>query len=98
MAKIKTYKNVEEFSKGVLKLNEYDSWLISTKNTIIESIVKSRQRQSISQKELAEMLGTTQSVISRIENGFSRHVTLDYLIKVASILGLSSRIILKKAA
>ena len=98
MAKIKTYKNVEEFSKEVLRLDSYEAWLISTKNTIIESIIKSRKRQSISQKELADMLGTTQSVISRIENGVSRHVTLDYLIKVASVLGISSRITLKKAA
>ena len=98
MKKIKTYKNVKEFSKEVLRIDSYETWLISTKNTIIELIIKSRKRQSLSQKELAEMLGTTQSVISRIENGVSRRVTLDYLIKVASALGISSRITLKKAA
>ena len=98
MKKMKTYKNVKEFSKEVLRLDSYEAWLISTKNTIIELIIKSRKRQSLSQKELAEMLGTTQSVISRIENGVSRRVTLDYLIKVASALGISSRITLKKAA
>ena len=34
------------------------------------------------------MIGTTQSVISRIENGTTRHITLDYLIKIAAVLGI----------
>ncbi len=98
MAKTKTYKDVRSFSKEVLGLDDYDSWLISTKNKIIASIVKARKQQSISQKELAEMLGTTQSVISRIEKGTSRGITLDYLMRVVSALGISPNITLKKAA
>ena len=93
-----TYKNVKDFSKEVLGLDDYDSWLISTKNKIIASIVKARKKQSLSQKELAEMLGTTQSVISRIENGTSRKITLDYLMKVVTILGISPKVTLKQAA
>ena len=80
MAKTKTYNNVKDFSKEVLGLDDYDSWLISTKNKIIASILKARKKQSISQKELAEILGTTQSVISRIENGTSRNITLALII------------------
>lgn len=98
MAKIKTYKNLDSFSKDVLGLSDYDNWLIITKNKIIASIVKARKKQSISQKELAEILGTTQSVISRIESGTSRHITLDYLMRVVSVLGISPNITLKKAA
>ena len=98
MAKTKTYKDVKTFSKEVLGLDDYDSWLISTKNKIIASIVKTRKQQSISQKELAEMLGTTQSVISRIEKGTSRSITLDYLMRVVTVLGISPNVTLKKAA
>jgi predicted transcriptional regulator len=98
MAKTKTYKDVKTFSKEVLGLDDYDSWLISTKNKIIASIVKARKQQSISQKELAEMLGTTQSVISRIEKGTSRSITLDYLMRVVTVLGISPNVTLKKAA
>lgn len=98
MAKIKSSKNVAAFSKEVLGLDEYDSWLITTKNKIIASIVKARKKESMSQKDLAEILNTTQSVISRIENGTSKSITLDYLMKVASVLGLSSNVTLKKAA
>jgi ribosome-binding protein aMBF1 (putative translation factor) len=98
MAKIKSSKNVAAFSKEVLGLDEYDSWLITTKNKIIASIVKARKKESMSQKDLAEILNTTQSVISRIENGTSKSITLDYLMKVASVLGISSNVTLKKAA
>lgn len=98
MAKIKTYKDLDSFSQDILGLSDYDNWLITTKNKIIASIVKARKKQSISQKELAEILGTTQSVISRIENGTSRHITLDYLMRVVSVLGISPNITLKKAA
>jgi predicted transcriptional regulator len=96
MAKINTYKDIDTFSKEVLGLSEYDNWLITTKNKIIASIVKTRKKQSISQKELAEILGTTQSVISRIENGTSRHITLDYLMRVVSVLGISPNVTLNK--
>lgn len=98
MAKLKTYKDLDSFSKKVLGLSDYDNWLITTKNKIIGSIVKARKKQSISQKELAERLGTTQSVISRIENGTSRHMTLDYLMRVVTVLGISPNITLKKSA
>jgi ribosome-binding protein aMBF1 (putative translation factor) len=98
MAKIKSSKNVESFSKEILGLDDYDNWLITTKNKIIASIVKARKKDSVSQKDLAEMLNTTQSVISRIENGTSKSITLDYLMKVASVLGISSNVTLKKAA
>lgn len=98
MSKINTYKDINSFSKEVLGLSNYDNWLISTKNKIIESIVKARKKQSISQKELAEILGTTQSVISRIENGTSRHMTLDYLMRVVTVLGVSPNITLKQVA
>ena len=98
MTKIKSCKDAETFSKEVLGLDEYDSWLIVTKNKIIASIVKARKKESISQKDLAEMLNTTQSVISRIESGTSKHITLDYLMRVASVLGLSSNVTLRKAA
>lgn len=99
MAKAKTtqYKNVADFSKNVLGLDDYDNWLISTKNKIIASIVESRKAQGISQQELAELIGTTQSVVSRIENGTSRHITIDYLMRIATALHISPKITLKKA-
>jgi len=98
MAKIKKYNSVDDFSKEVLGLDDYDRWLVSTKNRIILKIVETRQKQGISQKDLAELVGTTQSVISRIENGSSKHITIDYLMRIALALGVNSKITLKGAA
>ena len=98
MSNFKTFNNTEEFSKKGLKLDDYESWLISVKNKMISSIVKSRTEQSISQKKLARLLNTTQSVISRIESGTTKNVTLDYLIKILKILGLETKITLEEAA
>ncbi len=98
MAKYKTYKNVDEFSREVLGLSEYQIWLTRTKNLIIKAIIDTRKKQGISQKNLATMLGTTQSVISRIEGGPSRGITIDYLMKMASVLGITPKITLKKSA
>jgi hypothetical protein len=39
MAKIKSSKNAGAFSKEGLGLDEYDSWLNTTKNKLIASIV-----------------------------------------------------------
>lgn len=90
--------DLDTFSKEVLKLSDYDIWLIRTKNKIIQEIVNRRKSQNLSQKDLAKMLGTTQSVVSRIETGLSRKITLDYLMKVVSVLGMSPQTLLKKAA
>lgn len=98
MVKTKVYSDVDSFSKEALGLDDYDSWLISVKNKLIASIVKTRKEKSLTQQELAELLGTTQSVISRIEQGTSRGITLDYLLKIMRVLGVLPTIKLKKVA
>ena len=46
-----------------------------------------RTQASLSQRELAERMGTTQSVISRLEDGGGARNRLDTLARVASALG-----------
>ena len=46
-----------------------------------------RTQASLSQRELAERMGTTQSVISRLEEGGGARNRLDTLARVASALG-----------
>ena len=98
MAKIETYESVEDFARRGLKLDEHTIWLIGAKRKMINRIIKSRKQQGLSQKDLAEMLGTTQSVISRIENGLSKGFTLDYLTKVADALGMTTSLTVRKRA
>lgn len=49
------------------------------------SIARARERLGLSQGKLARKLKTTQSVISRIENG-NQNLSLKMLIKIACIL------------
>lgn len=51
---------------------------------IAYKISKLRERKRLSQKQLAEKLNTTQSVIARIESG-QQNLTTDNLQKIASI-------------
>ncbi len=98
MKKIKTYKNIDQFNKKVLGLSDFDSWLLSLKNKLIKKIVFERKKKGLSQVELAQILGTTQSVISRLENGTSKSITLDNLFKILVALGTSPELLINEAA
>lgn len=98
MKKIKTYKNIDQFNKKVLGLSDFDSWLLSLKNKLIKKIVYERRKKGLSQVELAQILGTTQSVISRLENGTSKSITLDNLFKILVALGTSPELLINEAA
>ena len=50
-----------------------------------ERIAAERARRSVSQRELAELTGTTQSAVSRLEGG-GRVPRLDTLLRVANAL------------
>ncbi len=50
-----------------------------------EGIARERGRRSLSQRELAELTGTTQSAVARLEGG-SRAPRLDTLLRVANAL------------
>ena len=62
-----------------LKLNE-------TEYRIIEEIIMARREKNLTQKDLAELIGTRQSNISRLESG-NYNPSLDFLQKVASAMG-----------
>ena len=50
-----------------------------------ERIAQERAQRSLSQRELAELTGTTQSAVARLEGG-SRAPRLDTLLRVANAL------------
>lgn len=58
---------------------------------IIEAIITAREEKNITQKELAEMTGITQSDISKLENG-NANPSLQTLKKLANGLGMAIKL------
>ncbi len=63
---------------------EYDA--LEPAYTLTRDIIHLRLEQGLTQKELAEIVGTKQSAISRLENG-SYNPSVEFLSKVAHALG-----------
>ena len=58
-------------------------------NNIAEMIVDARKTVHLTQSELAKKIGTTQSVISRIESGNSVFIpSLETLVRIAAALNM----------
>ena len=58
-------------------------------NNIAEMIVSARKNVRLTQSELAQKVGTTQSVISRIESGRSTFIpSLETLVRIAVALNM----------
>lgn len=51
-----------------------------------KQVIQLRQDAHLSQKELAELVGTKQSAISRLENG-NYNPSIEFLSKIANALG-----------
>lgn len=79
-----------------LGLRDVDMELIDRKKEMIEKLVKVRKAQGLSQTELANLCGTKQPAIARMESGLVGKVSLDFIAKVALILGVS--LVITKAA
>lgn len=63
---------------------EYDS--LEPEYELIKKIIKARTEINMTQKELAEKIGTKQSSIARLESG-NYNPTIQFLQKVANALG-----------
>ncbi len=63
---------------------EYDA--LEPIYTLISEIIRLRLERGLTQKELAEIVGTKQSAISRLESG-SYNPSFEFLSKVAHALG-----------
>ena len=82
-----------EFKKRALKdpeiKAEYDR--LGPEYEIIEAIIRKRLENGMTQKQLAEKMGTKQSALSRLESG-NYNPSLAFLKKVASALGTNLKI------
>ena len=80
--------NWSNAKKIILKNEEVQNELKKneTEYKIIEEIITARKEKNLTQKELAELIGTRQSNISRLESG-NYNPSLEFLNKVAHAVG-----------
>lgn len=78
----------EEMKNDLLKDNEFKNEYekLKPRYEAIEQIIRARKEQNITQAELAKMVGTQKSNISRLESG-NYNPTLDFLAKISEALG-----------
>ena len=76
-AKTVILKNKEV--QNELKMNEAEY-------KVIEEIIMARKEKNLTQKGLAELIGTRQSNISRLESG-NYNPSLELLTKIAQVMG-----------
>ena len=80
---------MDDFNKHLTESLQNDSFRAEYEKKelrfkIIDILVNIRMQYKLTQAELAKKLGTTQTVISRIENG-SVNVGIDFLQKIATV-------------
>lgn len=63
---------------------EYEK--LAPRYAVISQLIAARLKKGITQKELAQKVGTKQSAIARLEGGMTNH-TLEFLDKIASVMG-----------
>ena len=79
-------KNIEQNPEVVKELE-----LNQAEYEIKRALILTRKEQNLTQKQLAEMVGTKQSNIARLESG-SYNPTIEFLQKIANALGKNIKI------
>lgn len=80
-----TYSSASEFGKA-LGLTNLEIELIRHKKKLIEKLKAARLKKKISQARLAELIGSKQPAVARMESGLVSEVSLDFLAKIALVL------------
>jgi predicted transcriptional regulator len=88
----------EAFRKAQLKdddvRKEYED--LETEFELAREVISLRKALNLTQKQLAEQMGTSQPAIARLESGNYRNVSLSFLRRLADALGATPEVHLKK--
>ena len=76
---------LQEQLKNKSYRKEYEA--LSGEFKIAVELIKLRKKAKLTQKELAEKVGTSQPAIARLESGEYKNLTLSFLRRVGSVLG-----------
>ncbi|TGN17491.1 helix-turn-helix domain-containing protein [Leptospira idonii] len=72
---------------------EYDA--LSNEFTLAKEIIKLRKKRNLTQKDLAEKIGTSQPAIARLESGNYTNLSLSFINRLAKALDAEPIIHLK---
>ena len=75
-------------------LREYE--LLETEFILAKEVLELRKQKNLTQKQLAQKMGTSQPAIARIESGNYRNVSLAFIRRLAKALGAEPEIHLRK--
>ena len=73
-----------------------DNHVLQRRQEIVSQLTMARLEKGLSQAQLASLVGTQRSNISRIENG-GQNLSLDLLIKIANALGKDVSVMLQES-
>ena len=84
-------------TKDFLGLTDQEAALVEVKLSLIDALKKSRQKRRLSQVDLAQRMGSSQSRIAKIEAGDSS-VSLDLIVRALIAAGATQQDIRKAFA
>lgn len=97
MNKIKTINSKDFLEKQLKNKNfkkEFD--LLEEEFEIAKEIIKLRKEANLTQKQLADLAGTSQPAIARLESGNYKNVSLQFLRKIGKALNATPKIHFRK--
>ena len=77
-------------AKDFLELSDEEAMLVELKVSLTSALKKARQKRRISQTDLAQRLGSSQSRVAKIEGG-DPSVSLDLIVKALFATGATRR-------
>ena len=72
---------------------EYES--LEEEFKLAKEVIELRAKRNLTQRQLAELIGTSQPAIARLESGNYRNVSLSFLRRLADALGAVTEVHLK---
>lgn len=81
-------------TRAFLELTDEEAALVEVKIALIDALRKSRQKRGLSQTELAQRMGSSQSRIAKLEAGDSS-VPLDLIVRALIAVGTTRQEIQK---
>lgn len=97
MRKLKTINSKELLNIQLKDENfrrEYE--MLEKDFEVAKQVIRLRKKLNITQKELAERVGTSQPAIARLESGEYKNLTLSFLRRVGEALGVIPEVHFKK--